>query len=98
MTESESTNLEAVEAAKKLTIVVADGEGDTKDVIENEHGTLKHLLHRGLKELVGDHADPAEYDLLINGTIQESLEETLVNAGLKDGSEVVILSKDVSRG
>jgi hypothetical protein len=98
MTESESTNLEAVEAVKKLTIVVADGEGDTKDVIENEHGTLKHLLRRGLKELVGDHADPAEYDLLINGTIQENLEETLVKAGLKDGSEVVILSKDVSRG
>jgi hypothetical protein len=98
MTESADTSPEAVEAAKKLTIVVVDGEGDTKDVIENEHGTLKHLLRRGLRELVGDHADPSEYDLLIDGTIQENLEETLIKAGLRDGSEVVILSKDVSRG
>lgn len=83
---------------RRWTIIVADGEGDTAEVVENDHGQLDKLLREGLKELVGKHADPSEYDLVIGGTAQDDLNRTLAEAGLHDRSEVVILSKDVSRG
>src|SRR5437588_9271312 len=73
------------------TIVAADQAGDTKDLTENEHGRLDQLLREGVRELVGPHANPDDYDLLIGGTIQEDLKRTLVEAGLHDHSAVVIL-------
>ena len=51
-----------------------------------------------MRELIGHHANPGDYDLLIAGTVQEDLGRTLVDAGLHDHSEVLILPKDVSRG
>lgn len=80
------------------TIVAADQEGDTKSFTENEHVHLDKLLREAVKELIGHHADPDEYDILIGGTVQEDLGRTLVEAGLHDHSEVLILPKDVSRG
>ncbi len=82
----------------RWTIVVADQEGDTANVTENEHAHLDQLLRLGVRKLVGDHADPGQYDVLIDGTIQEDLGRTLAEAGLHDHSEVLILPKDVSRG
>lgn len=80
------------------TIVAADQEGDTKSITENEHVHLEQLLRKAVRELIGQHADPGEYDLLIGGTVQEDLHRTLADAGLHDHSEVLILPKDVSRG
>jgi hypothetical protein len=80
------------------TIVAADQAGDTKNLTENELAHLDQLLREGVRELVGPHANPSDYDLLIGGTIQEDLKLTLVDAGLHDNSEVLILPKDVSRG
>jgi hypothetical protein len=82
----------------KWTIIAADQAGDTVELTENEHAHLEQLLRLGVRELIGPHANPDEYDLLIGGTIQEDLHRTLVEAGLHDGSEVVILPTDVSRG
>ena len=80
------------------TIIAADQEGDPKSITENEHGHLDKLLREGVRELIGHHANPGDYDLLIAGTVQEDLNRTLVDAGLHDHSEVLILPKDVSRG
>ncbi|MGI8921475.1 MAG: hypothetical protein ACR2HD_07360 [Solirubrobacteraceae bacterium] len=80
------------------TIIAADQEGDTKSLIENEHVHLDQLLREGVRELIGQHANPSDYDLLIAGTVQENLHRTLVDAGLHDHSEVLIVPKDVSRG
>jgi hypothetical protein len=82
----------------RWTLVVADGEGDTANVVENEHAHLEQLLRAGLKALVGEHVDISLYDIMIDGTAQDDLTQTLAEAGLHDGSEVVILTKDVSRG
>jgi hypothetical protein len=83
----------------KLDIIVADGEGDTAHVTLNEHEHLAQLLRQGLKALLGEPVpDPGDYDLLIGGTPISDLSVTLADAGLEDGAEVVIMSKDVSRG
>ena len=79
-------------------ITVVGGEGDEETVQLNEHAHLHQLLGKGVKELYGEAADPDAYDLLIGGAIQEDLKRTLSDTGLSDGSEVTILSKDVSRG
>lgn len=83
----------------KLDIIVADGEGDTAHVTLNEHEHLAQLLRQGLKALLGEPVpEPGDYDLLIGGTPISDLSVTLADAGLEDGAEVVIMSKDVSRG
>jgi hypothetical protein len=88
------------DAAAKTTwtIIAADGEGDTVDIEESPHVHLKQLLRRGVHDLVGEHADVDEYDILLGGAVQERLELTLEQAGLHDRSEVTILAKNVSRG
>jgi hypothetical protein len=84
---------------KLWTISVAGGEGDVEQVKINDHNKLSKLLREGLHALYGEPPpDPSGYDLLIAGTPQDNLELTLAEAGLADGSEVTILSKDVSRG
>lgn len=80
------------------TIIAADQEGDTKSLKENEHAHLDQLLREGVRELIGPHANPGDYDILINGTIQEDLSITLTAAGLHNDSEVLILPQNVSRG
>jgi hypothetical protein len=89
---------EATAADHEWTIIAADQDGDTEDLRENEHAHLEHLLRQGVRELVGEHAKPDEYDILIDGTVQEDLSLTLVAAGLHNESEVLILPKNVSRG
>jgi hypothetical protein len=85
---------------KKLTIIVADGEGDEAKVHLQSDATLAELLRKGLDELYDDGADrnAADYDLVIAGVAQTDLHGTLDAAGLHDKSEVVIVPKDVSRG
>ena len=80
------------------SITVVGGEGDEESVRLNEHAHLSQLLERGVKALYGDAANASDYDVLIGGVIQMDLTKTLAEAGLGDGSEVTILSKDVSRG
>jgi hypothetical protein len=83
----------------KLTIVVVDGEGDEATVTLNAHQHLAQLLREGLAALLGEPVpDPGDYDLLIGGTPVSDLTQTLMEVALKDGSEVVIMAKDVSRG
>lgn len=82
----------------KWTITAADQAGDTVEISENEHTDLDQLLRRAVRELIGQHADPNEYDLLISGTVQEDLGLTLEQARLHDHSEVLVQPKDVSRG
>lgn len=89
---------QTTEKKNSWTIIVADQDGDTASLAENPHTKLDHLLREAVRELVGKHADPNEYDLLIGGTIQEDLGRTLEEAGLHDHSEVLIVPKDVSRG
>lgn len=82
-----------------LSIVVADGEGDEATVTLNPNQHLAQLLREGLAALFGEPVpDPGDYDLLIGGTPVSDLSKTLADAKLKDGSEVVIMPKDVSRG
>ena len=89
---------EKTAAKNKSTIIVADQEGDTDEIVENRHAHLDQLLRIGLRKLIGEHVDPSNYDLVIDGNAQKNLSETLEEAGLHDRSEVLILPKDVSRG
>lgn len=82
-----------------FSIVVADGEGDEVTIGLNEYEPLSVLLRKGLRALLGEPVpDPDDYDLLIGGTPVSDLSQNLRDAGLTDGSEVVIMAKDVSRG
>lgn len=94
------TQMEDAAAApgREWTITAANGEGDTVELREHPASQLDHLLRQGVHKLVGEHAKPDEYELLIRGRVQTNLILTLEAAGLQDGSEVTILPKDVSRG
>ncbi len=81
-----------------LTIVATDQDGDTESITENAHAHLDQLLREAVRKLIGHHANPDDYDLLIAGEVQEDLGLTLAAAGLHDGSEVLVMPKDVSRG
>ncbi len=80
------------------TITVVGGEGDEAEVRVNEHAPLHQLLEKGVKELYGDPANASDYDLVIDGVTQTDQKKKVSEAGLRDGSSVTILSKDVSRG
>jgi hypothetical protein len=80
------------------TIVAANGEGDTVELHDAKHSRLAHLLLQAVHQLVGAHAKPDDYDLLIAGVVQTNLDLTLEAAGLHDHAEVVIMLKDVNRG
>ena len=88
----------ATAAGQIWTITAANGEGDTVELREHPHSQLDHLLKQGVHALVGAHAKPEDYELLIRGRVQTNLTVSLEAAGLHDGSEVTILPKDVSRG
>jgi hypothetical protein len=85
-------------AQHKWTIIAADGEGDTVEIQESPKAHLAQLLRKGVHDLVGEHAKPGDYDILIGGTVQEHLNRPLEDVGLHDRSEVTIIAKDVSRG
>lgn len=86
-------------AAQRIwTITAVAADGDEARLEESPHSLLHHLLDQAVRRLYGDHANPADYELLVNGTVQTDLEVSLERAGLHDGSEVVVQPKNVSRG
>jgi hypothetical protein len=89
---------QAAQKDNRISITVVGGEGDEESVEINENAPLNQLLHKGVKALYGDSADPSAYDLIITGAIQEDLTVKVEDAGLAESSEVTILAKDVSRG
>ena len=84
---------------KHLFITVADQEGDTEKVNVKNTDTLASLLRLGLDELYSkQNKNAADYDIVMTGVAATDLSQTVSQAGLRDGSEVVIAPKDVSRG
>ncbi len=84
---------------KRLTIFVAGQEGDVEKVKVAQDNSLAELLAEGLHKLyLGEHKRAEDYDLLVGGVVATDLAQTVHAAGLRDGSEVVIAPKDVSRG
>lgn len=80
----------------KITAIADDGEHVT--IEENKDGLLRRLLAEAVKELYGEDKKTEEYEILVNGTVQTNLDVSLEQVGLRDGSEVVVQPKDVSRG
>ena len=80
----------------KITAITDDGEHVT--IEENKDGLLLRLLTEVVHKLYGEDKKVEEYEILINGTVQTNLDVSLEQAGLHDGSEVVVQPKDVSRG
>lgn len=82
-----------------VDILVGDSDGDEETIRVNANNPLSVLLQKGLKALhPHEGLNPGDYDLVINGTVQENLDVKVGDAGLHDGSDVSIQSKDVSRG
>lgn len=87
------------EDKKRLTIFVASQEGDVEKVKVGPTDRLAALLEKGVEELYPDQdRSAADYDLVIAGVVATDLTQTVLAAGLRDESEVVIAPKDVSRG
>ena len=80
----------------KITAIADDGEHVT--IEENKDGLLRRLLTEAVKKLYGEDKKVEEYEIVIGGTVQTNLEVSLEQAGLHDGSEVVVQPKDVSKG
>lgn len=86
------------EEGKKLTITVASDAGDTETIELNENVLMRQLLIRGVHKLYGEGENQTEYEVLIDGSAVEDLTVSLKDAGLQDGSTVVVQKIDVSRG
>jgi hypothetical protein len=68
-------------------------------VTTNQNVHCEQLLRDGLHELYGRPGpNPDEYDLVLRGTVVEPLSQTLIAAGIGDGTIVSILPKTISRG
>jgi predicted DsbA family dithiol-disulfide isomerase len=80
----------------KIDAIADDGEQVT--IEEHKDGLLHRLLTEAVHKLYGEDKKVDEYEILIDGTVQTNLDVSLVQAGLHDGSEVVVQPKDVSRG
>jgi hypothetical protein len=94
-----SDQLDETAQPKRWTIEVADQEGDDATLELNEHDELSQLLRNGLDALYGEpHRNPDDFDLVIAGAAVDKLNQTLAQAGLENGSEVVISPKHVGRG
>ncbi len=90
MTQIETRNLE---------ITVVDDGGSTAQVEVSPHSPLHELLHRGLKALLGEHRPTDdEFEVVIAGAAQSDLSKTLEEVGLRTGSEVALLRKNMPRG
>ncbi len=91
--------IDAANAGPHWTIEVADQEGDDATAVVNDHEQLSQLLRKGIDALYGEPPrNPDDFDLVIAGAAATNLSETLIQAGLHDGSEVVISPKHVGRG
>lgn len=80
------------------TIVAVSDAGDEARIPEKPDASLETLLTKAVHKLYGEHADVSKYEIQIDGTSQENLGLTLEQAGLHDGSEVVVQVKEVHRG
>jgi hypothetical protein len=78
-------------------IAIAD-DGEHVAIEENKDGLLHRLLTEAVKKLYGEDKKTEEYEIVITGTVQTNLDVSLEQAGLYDGSEVVVQPKDVSKG
>lgn len=85
-------------ADARWTIVAVADDGDEAKIEEGKNGELRRLLREAVRRLYGDGHDVEKYELVIGGVIQQDLDVTLEQAGLHDGSEIVVQPKDVSRG
>lgn len=83
---------------KRWTITAVSDAGDEVRISENDDATLQTLLTEAVHKLYGEHANVAEYEIVIAGVAQKDLALSLEQAGLHDGSEVVVQVKDVHRG
>lgn len=80
----------------KITAVADDGEHVT--IEEDKDGLLRRLLTTAVHKLYGEHKEVDKYEIVIDGTVQANLDVSLEQAGLHDGSEVVVQPVDVSKG
>jgi len=85
-------------AQELWTIVAVAGDGDEARFEDNPHSPLRHLLDQAVRRLYGQAANPSDYEMLIAGTVQTDLEISLQQAGLRNGAEVVVQPRDVSKG
>lgn len=86
------------EESNHWTIIAATDAGDEASISAHPGETLKALLVRAVHELFGGHANPEAYEVLIAGAKAENLELSLEQAGLHDGSEVIVQKIDMHRG
>ena len=80
------------------TIIAATDSGDTASIAAHPEETLRVLRAKAVHELYGQQANPEEYEILIDGVKAEDLELGLAQAGLHDGSEIVVQIDKVHRG
>jgi hypothetical protein len=80
-----------------IIVVVAD-DGEHVEIEENKHSHLRQLLTKAIRELYGHGHKVDEYELVIGGVVQVSLDLTLEQAGLHEKAEVVVQPRDVSKG
>jgi len=93
------TTEKSAKKKERLTILVADQEGDVEKIKLDSTDTLAELLRKGLDALYpNQHKDAADYDIVLAGAVVTDLSQTVADAGLHDRSEIVITPKDVSRG
>jgi hypothetical protein len=85
-------------ADHRWAITAIADDGDKASIEENKDGSLRRLLTRAVRDLYGPGKDDEEYEIVIGGVIQADLDATLEQAGLHDGSEVVVQPTDVSKG
>jgi hypothetical protein len=85
-------------AGERWTIIAVADDGDEARIEESKDGELRRLLREAVRRLYGEGHDVDKYELVIGGVVQQDLEVTLEQAGLHDGSEVVVQPRDVSRG
>ena len=86
------------EKSNHWTIIAATDSGDEVSISAHPGETLKALLVKAVHELFGEHSNPEEYEILIGGVQAENLGLSLEQAGLHDGSEVIVQKIDVHRG
>jgi len=85
-------------ANHRWTITAIADDGDKASIEESEDGSLRRLLTTAVRDIYGPGKDDEKYEIVIGGIVQANLDATLEQAGLHDGSDVVVQPKDVSKG
>lgn len=82
----------------RWTITAIADDGEHASIKEDDDGHLRQLLAKAVHVLYGADKNVEDYELVIAGVTQTNLDLTLEQAGLHDGSEVIVQPKDVSKG